>query len=104
MTQEELNKWISEAANPDTAPGALASLKDGVERMIAQAEADKATIAERDAKISEINTRRMEEFMRFTGDGSPAHEESEEDKEKKELEDAQREFAAQFGFERSDKT
>lgn len=103
MTLEEMNKLIGEAANPDTAPGALASLKEGVETMIAQAEADKQAIAERDAKISEINTRRMEEFMRFTGTEGSAQteEETEEEKQRKEIEAAQKEFAVQFGFERS---
>lgn len=78
MTTEELNALLAQAADPNNAPVALATLKDKVTDLIT-ASSNAAIKAQEDAKtIQDLRDTNMRMFLRVTGEagGQEEHEET----------------------------
>lgn len=94
MTREEFGKYLTAAANPDTAPDALASIKSGVDELFTTSETATATLADNAKTIADLRDTNMRMFLRQVGESGGQEEDKEET-----LEEYNRRFAAEMNGE-----
>lgn len=66
MTKEEFNVFLTSAANPDTAPAALASIQEGFNELFTNNESLTANLTTKDNQIADLRDTNMKLFLRTT--------------------------------------
>lgn len=64
MTREEFKAHMTDAADPNKAPIALAAIREGVEELFTTGETAAKTLADNEATINELRSVNMKLFLR----------------------------------------